>query len=275
MAEVTAGDGTALAYETWGDEGAPPVVLLHGLGADNRMWAPYAGRLSEDYHVIAPDLRGHGLSGGPEGPEAYSAERFAEDVHDLLGHVGAELAAVVGTGLGGMAALQFATTWPGMVAALALIDTAPAADGPRFGEDWRQWQRQCAAAAELVRRFGPRALGRRRAAEVKDGFLGGGLRARYSRLSHEGYLGAVHALETRPDLTALLRPQLTMPVLVVVGERGPARDVAGVFVDEVARVRLTVVRDAGHGVAAAQPEVVGPILQRFFREIETGTSDGS
>ena len=49
-----------LHYVDWGNEGAPPLVLVHG-GRDHcRNWDWVAARLRDRYHVIAPDLRGHG-----------------------------------------------------------------------------------------------------------------------------------------------------------------------------------------------------------------------
>ena len=51
-----------LHYVDWGNPGAPPLILLHG-GRDHcRNWDWVAAELRRDYHIIAPDLRGHGDS---------------------------------------------------------------------------------------------------------------------------------------------------------------------------------------------------------------------
>ncbi|HLY57466.1 MAG TPA: alpha/beta fold hydrolase, partial [Stellaceae bacterium] len=51
-----------LHYVDWGNPTAPPLVLVHG-GRDHcRNWDWVASRLRRDWHVIAPDLRGHGDS---------------------------------------------------------------------------------------------------------------------------------------------------------------------------------------------------------------------
>lgn len=54
-----------LHYADWGNEGAPTVILVHG-GRDHcRSWDSIARSLQPHFHVLAPDLRGHGDSGGP------------------------------------------------------------------------------------------------------------------------------------------------------------------------------------------------------------------
>ncbi len=51
-----------LHYVDWGNEGAPPLLLIHGGRDHARSWDWVARDLRRDYHVIAPDLRGHGDS---------------------------------------------------------------------------------------------------------------------------------------------------------------------------------------------------------------------
>jgi len=54
-----------LHYVDWGNAGAPPLILLHG-GRDHcRAWDWVAAELRHDWHIIAPDLRGHGDSEWP------------------------------------------------------------------------------------------------------------------------------------------------------------------------------------------------------------------
>ena len=60
-------DQLSLYYETHGDPGAVPVVLIHGIGADHEMWKPQLASFpASGYFVIVPDLRGHGASDLPQ-----------------------------------------------------------------------------------------------------------------------------------------------------------------------------------------------------------------
>ena len=64
------------------NEAAPPLILVHG-GLDHcRNWDWMAARLRQDWHVIAPDLLGHGESAKPRGD--YSLGAYASGVRDLL-----------------------------------------------------------------------------------------------------------------------------------------------------------------------------------------------
>ena len=59
-----------------------PVVLVHAIGCDHRMWDSLAAALSPDYRVVRVDVRGHGESPVPDGE--YSLEDIADDVLGVL-----------------------------------------------------------------------------------------------------------------------------------------------------------------------------------------------
>jgi pimeloyl-ACP methyl ester carboxylesterase len=93
-----------------------PVVLLHAGVADRRMWQPQLPPLGHRFRVISPDLRGFGDS--PLPPEPYVD---ADDLADLLDHLGVVDAAVVGSSMGGRVALELATRHPDRVNSLVLL----------------------------------------------------------------------------------------------------------------------------------------------------------
>ncbi|MER7908729.1 alpha/beta hydrolase [Streptomyces sp. NPDC096068] len=96
--------------------GPSTVVLLHSGVCDRRMWDAQFSALAEAGHrVVRCDLRGFGET-PVDAPHTH-----AEDVRDLLDHLGADRAAVVGSSFGGEVALEFAARHPGRVSALALL----------------------------------------------------------------------------------------------------------------------------------------------------------
>ncbi|ETR76951.1 alpha/beta hydrolase [Afipia sp. P52-10] len=113
--------GLRLHYADWGNEAAPPLILLHG-GRDHcRSWDAIARQLQPYFHVMAPDLRGHGDS---EWAKA-SSYSLADHVYDLTHLVGAgRETVVVGHSFGGMISLAFAGTYPERVSRLAILDGA-------------------------------------------------------------------------------------------------------------------------------------------------------
>jgi pimeloyl-ACP methyl ester carboxylesterase len=85
----TASDGVELAYHEVGQ--GRPVILLHGLFSDARMnWIKFghADRIAAaGFRVIMPDLRAHGLSARPHGPEHYPKGILARDLRELVAHL--------------------------------------------------------------------------------------------------------------------------------------------------------------------------------------------
>jgi pimeloyl-ACP methyl ester carboxylesterase len=113
--------GLRLHYADWGNAEAPPLILLHG-GRDHcRSWDIIARSLQPHFHVMAPDLRGHGDSEWAKG----SSYSLSDHVYDLTHLVGADRkTVVVGHSFGGMISLAFAGTYPDRVSRLAIFDGA-------------------------------------------------------------------------------------------------------------------------------------------------------
>ncbi len=114
--------GLKFFYRDWGDEAAPPIVLLHGFTGHSRTWDTIARQLAPSQRVIALDQRGHGLS---DWAEEYSTDAMVEDVHKLVDALGFERFQLLGLSMGGRVALHFAGTYPARVARLVIVDIAP------------------------------------------------------------------------------------------------------------------------------------------------------
>jgi lipase len=106
-----------LALHEWGERGAPRVVCLHGVRNHGRHFAPLAAELG-GYHVLAPDLLGHGSSPW-EPPWDIGAHLDA-----VVETVGAREAALVGHSFGGRLAFELAARAPELVPKLVLLDPA-------------------------------------------------------------------------------------------------------------------------------------------------------
>lgn len=111
-----------LNLHAWGDVTAPPVVFLHGLNAHGRRFRRLAEeRLSDRFHVLAPDLRGHAGSGW-EPP--WTIATNAHDVLETLDANGVRSATWVGHSYGGRLLLELAALVPERVERAALLDPA-------------------------------------------------------------------------------------------------------------------------------------------------------
>ena len=110
-----------LHYVVWGDDGKPPLVLLHGGRDHARSWDRTALALCDRYQVFAPDLRGHGDSDWALGGN-YSIIDYALDLHAVVGEIGRTPVTLVAHSLGGSIALQYAGTMPESVRGVVSIE---------------------------------------------------------------------------------------------------------------------------------------------------------
>jgi pimeloyl-ACP methyl ester carboxylesterase len=110
-----------LHYVDWGNEGAPPLLLVHGMRDHCRSWDWIARALRDEYHVLAPDLRGHGdsqwLVGG-----SYVQSGFVYDIAQLLHQQDLFPISIVGHSLGGSVVLQYAGLYPEHVRRIVSIE---------------------------------------------------------------------------------------------------------------------------------------------------------
>ena len=110
-----------LHYVDWGNPEAPPLILQHG-GRDHcRSWDWVAEELQQDWHVIAPDLRGHGDSAwSPEGH--YAMDAFVYDFAQLVHTLGYDQVTIIAHSLGGNIASRYSGLYPEKVRKLVNIE---------------------------------------------------------------------------------------------------------------------------------------------------------
>jgi haloacetate dehalogenase len=114
-------NGIRLHYTRAGS--GPLLVLLHGWPQTSLCWRLVLGELAETHTVVAPDLRGYGLSDKPT--TGYEKRQMAGDVAELVRHLGFERAAVVGHDRGARVAHRWALDRPDQVEKLAVLDVVP------------------------------------------------------------------------------------------------------------------------------------------------------
>jgi len=110
-----------LHYVDWGNPDAPPLVLVHG-GRDHcRNWDWVAERLRHKWHIIAPDLRGHGDSQWSS-DGTYSSTSYAYDLAQLIHQLKLAPVTLVGHSLGGNIVVRYTGIYPQNVRKLVAIE---------------------------------------------------------------------------------------------------------------------------------------------------------
>jgi pimeloyl-ACP methyl ester carboxylesterase len=136
-------NGLRFHYLHWNLQGAgQQVILLHDLSSTARMWERVAVSLMErGCAVIAPDLRGHGLTDKPDGD--YSFETYTADLSALVDACNLEKPVLVGHAWGGMLGIEYAARFPlgpHAPAGLVLFDGGIVQPGDSAGMSWERFQ---------------------------------------------------------------------------------------------------------------------------------------
>lgn len=100
------------------------ILCLHGRGGRAETWSDFIQHNGKEHRIIAPDLRGHGLSGKPIAE--YTTEEMAEDIIELLNFLNIDSVILVGHSMGGAVAGYLATIYPKYVKAVAILDKSAA-----------------------------------------------------------------------------------------------------------------------------------------------------
>jgi pimeloyl-ACP methyl ester carboxylesterase len=265
-------EGLKLHYLTVGH--GPAVILLHGYAETSRMWTPILPVLGAKFTVIAPDLPGIGESSIPA--DGLDMKTAAIRIHALARSLGVEKARVVGHDIGLMVAYAYAAQFPSEVEKLVVMDAfLPGVAG---------WEAVYNNPGIWHFRFNgptPEALvqGRERiyfeyfwndlAADKRRSLLEADRKAYTAAYSRPGRMKAgwayfVSFQQAAKDFAQLSRAKLTMPVLVIGGEKSLG-DALGQQMKLVATdVTVVVLKDTGHWVLEERPKETTDALIKFL-----------
>ncbi len=130
-----------LHYVDWGNTDKPPMLLIHGGRDHARNWDWVAQELRDDYHIIAPDLRGHGDSEWARGGQ-YALIDYVLDITQLLDQLQLSPMIIIGHSLGGAIACQYTGIYPERVKQLiALEGLGPPSGRQRRGPAHQRMQK--------------------------------------------------------------------------------------------------------------------------------------
>lgn len=101
----------------------PTLLMLHGYSADKDVWPRFAKYFTDDYHIVIPDMAGHGETEF-NSEWSYSAPAQAERMAKLLAAMNIESAHVIGNSMGGFIAAHFAKAYPDQTLSATLVDPA-------------------------------------------------------------------------------------------------------------------------------------------------------
>jgi pimeloyl-ACP methyl ester carboxylesterase len=245
----------AIARRELGSPSAPPIVLLHGLGASGRSFDLVAPLLAARYRVIVPDLPGFGATPGP----ATGIEGMARSVLEALDEDGVGEFAAAGHSMGGLVATALAELAPDRVTRIVLVNTPPT------------YESRIAARGRAERILRLPLLGALAWRTASDARVRAGMASAFApgreipgvyvedlrRTTRAAYAAASDAIDDyvrrRPLADRL--GALTQEALVVFGERDGRVDPASLDgYGPVANATVVTIPEAGHTPVWEEPE---------------------
>lgn len=124
-------DGLKLHYRDYpgpsaaSDRGRPPIVCLPGLTRNARDFAVLAERVSAQWRVLCPEMRGRGDSAYAKDSATYNPGQYVEDLQELLAQEAIDRFVAIGTSLGGLMTIGLAMIEPERIAAAVINDVGP------------------------------------------------------------------------------------------------------------------------------------------------------
>lgn len=269
-----------LAYRLFGnaDQRYAPVLFIHGLSYFSYDWVDFGSELCTDRAGCAMDMRGFGDSSESPSDE-YSVSAMAEDIGNLLDHLGWRKPIIVAHSMGGRSATCFTARHPERVSALVLVDWSPenAPEGSkRVANVVANTPDSFARVEDAMQYFGndPHSPAGQSLRERFEAYLrpaGAGFELKRSRFFRDQFRHQI-ATGEKPkrdvDLWELLR-QLAVPTLVLRGSRSDlfAAETAPRVLAANPRIRLREI-DAGHHVAGENPAAALAAIRTFITPLE-------
>jgi len=258
-------DGVNLAFRTWGD--GPALILVHGLGANSLLWVKQLEALGASRRLIAMDLRGFGQSDRPRTPDAYTIDRFADDIIGVAHELGIGKIDYLGNSMGGFIGQALALKAPELLNRLILAHTAAQMTMPQS-----ILEKRLAALREMPMSEFSKLVGAQALADGADSPEFGWLCRMIEKNDPVVYAQVLTEGLSKFDLRAEVH-RITVPTMVIVGDKDRVIPPDGGYAlaSAIPAAQVATLSGAGHIGYAEQPDAFNRHVLRFLDTTDAGT----
>ena len=264
-------NGIRLHYIEMGK--GPLVILLHGWPETSYSWRLTMQALSGRYRLVAPDLRGLGLS--ERAQSGYDKKTIATDIKDLIVALGETHANVVGHDMGGKAAYVMAHLYPSYVSKLVLVDClipgTENTDALRGGA-WHYGFHMASGVPEMLTKGREKEYIRTQIKTwlYKKDAINEDTIDEYVRhyATKGGMTAGFNYYRALPQDAALVKTfqgqKLAMPVLAITGAHGVGDKLSKALSNDTVSLQAVIVPESGHFVAEEDPAAFNSAVIKFL-----------
>jgi pimeloyl-ACP methyl ester carboxylesterase len=266
-------NGVRLHYVEKGE--GPLVILLHGWPETSLEWNETINVLADNgYRVVAPDLRGLGLS--EKTISGYDKKTIATDIKSLIHYLGKNQAIIIGHDMGGKSAYVMANLYPQSVAKLILVDCLiPGTENadPLHGGSWHYGFHMAPNFPEMLTQNHEKeyiSAQIKALSHQKNAISDQKIEAYVKSYSTPGGMtaGFNYYRTLRQDATlveSFKNKKLLMPVLVITGQYGVGDKLGKVVKLQAPFLNIIIIRDSGHFVPEEVPARFNAEVLKFLK----------
>lgn len=250
------GQNVKLAYREMGE--GKTVILVHGFCGSKDYWTEVQERLSQSFHVIAVDVRGHGDTQSTE--IGYSIHDMAEDLFLFYKEKKLQDTYLFGHSMGGYITLDFAKNHPDLLHGFGIVHSTANPDS----EEAKEKRTVNATNVEkqgliyLLKDLIPGLLSKdKQQREMLEELIAIG-----KQTAPSGAIGALMAMKNRPDYNQVLE-DTKLPVLLVAGAKDDLMPPEKVFSVHSNQITSVVIDEAGHMGMKETPERMTEVITEF------------
>ncbi len=270
-------NGLRLHYFEWKGEGKQPLVLMHGLRDCAYYWQDCANRLLDDFHIFAPDQRGHGES--EHAPGGYLVWALASDLALFVDAIGLDRFDLVGLSLGSRVSMAYAREHSPRLKHLALCDMGPqmarvGALGLKQDMTSKSGRPPSTFTLEAARAFYRDQWPSLDEPSIERLIQNSLVCAEHGTCSnrYDRRLADITTRAAIPEIAFLWESltRIPCPTLVCRGEHSPILDdeISSRMVQSLPDGRLYVFADTGHSLPRLRPERFARVIRSFLMDRE-------
>lgn len=252
----------------------PVMLLLHGFSANKDNWLQFSNELPKHFHLIIPDLAGHGDTPAPEGGD-YGLIRQAERLHELMQNLKIDQFHIAGNSMGGAISAIYSTLYPQDIQSLTLIDAAgvEAPNPSEYMEGLKDGKNPLIATdkesfeyrLDFVMSKAPPLPWPLRPAMMRKAVA----RVDLNRAIFSDMIATKDQLAAS-DFEAQLEERITMPTLIIWGEEDRVLDVSAVevFKQKIPHAKVKIYPEIGHLPMIEIPQQTAELYADFVASAE-------